>query len=304
MSLIYHVRESVIQQLYNNYVQAFDHIQKVIQFFPEKIVLDHFAVIDLPSEKSGIFVLNQIFSSLGYLPQGRDYLQDKQNEFMWLAPMEANSKKATEVSPQIVIADFCLDDLSPKVKNIIMKYTRHFSIFPWREFHRLVGEAYHDNHHAASLLIKMIVHYCQQRETVPTVQDYLIVKEQNELLSWVLAFGRGINHFGINIGLLNQYAHFSQFNACLSEKLNIRLNQKNGLIKGDEDKYIAQSSTAGDEITLPLLGGEIKLLSPFVEFIWRAKKVAHPLYWNDYYTGFIGMQADDVIESVYAPEKK
>jgi len=303
MSLIQYVRENVIQQLYYNYSRSYVHIQKVVQFLPKNIVLDHFAIIDLPSEKSGIFVLNQLFSSLEYIPQGRDYLQNKQNEFMWLAPMDANLKKPIDVSPQVVIADFCLDDLSSEVRDIVIKYTQSLSPLPWREFHRLVGKTYHDDSSAANNLIKMIITYCQRRDTLPTIHDYEMVKEQNELLAWVLAFGRGINHFGFNVGLLKCYSNLSDFNKSLNEKLQLSLNQKNGMIKGNEIYQIAQSSTLGEEITLPLLDGEIKLLSPFVEFIWRAKKHDNPVYWNDYFTGFIGEQADDVIESVYETPK-
>lgn len=305
MSSLYYVREKVIEKLFSHYYQQSAHVQKIVGFLPNNCVKDHFAVIDLPSEKSGISVLNQLFSSLGYLPQGRDYLNEKQNEFMWLAPVEALTKTAQEVSPQIVIADFHLDDLSPAIRDIIIKYTRQLSEFPWRYFHQLCGEVYQQSvlkRDAADKLIDLLCDYLHRRDSIPTQKDYFTVKEENELLAWVLAFGRGVNHFGFNIGLLNQYTDLAEFNQAITHQLKVTLNNRKGLIKGDHTKSIAQSSTEGENLRLPLSDGMITLSGPFIEFIWRAKRCENPVYWQDYFTGFIGQQADNVIESVY--EKK
>lgn len=303
MSLIRFVRQKIIQQLFLDYSQRYNHIQKILKSLESMqltIVLDHFAIIDLPSPKTGIGTLNQIFSALNYYPQGRDYLVDKQNEFMWLAPFEAQSEVAEKVDPQVVIADFCLEDCDPMLQEVLQTYLHAIPDFPWRQFHQLCGDAYRDNMQSAEKLIALITHYCTKRDwPYPTLKDYNTVHAQNELLSWVLAFGRGINHFGINVRFLNQYKNLGDFNHFVQHDLGINLNQKNGAIKGDENTHIAQSSTDGELLPFTLADAQILLPSPFIEFIWRAQKNPTPVYWNDYFTEFIGPQANHVVESVY-----
>lgn len=300
MSLITTVRKKIIQQLWQNTLATNANMQKIVTWINTPIILDHFAIIDLPSEFSGIATLNQIFSALNYLPQGRDYLADKQNEFMWLAPTEAEFQLAQQADPQIVIADFRFAELAPHIQSILENYTKHIKPFPWQQFHRLCGRAYHDDIDAANELTALIINYCQQREwPLPTVEDYLTIKSSNELLAWVLVFGRCVNHFGISIHCRKSYDSLAQFNQQLEQQLAIPLNQQGGKIKGNAEKGIAQSSTEGELLALPLANGNSKLNGPFIEFVWRYATLSNPQYWKDYFTGFIGTQANYVIESVY-----
>ena len=304
MSLIGYVRESVIQILWHGYYQYNISNKKIIDFLEKKhcpLLLDHFAIIDLPSQSSGISVLNQIFSALHYLPQGWDYLPDKQNSFMWLAPIEAENQLAEKASPQIVLADFCLDAMEGYIVDILRAYICQIPPFPWKTFHQLCGAVYHDDYTASQALIKLITAYCQQREwQLPILKDYQIIKNYNELLAWVLIYGKCINHFGLNIQLSGRFESLENFNDLIQQELNIQLNNKNGrLIQGQANKAIAQSATQGDNVSIKLKDGDITLASPFMEFIWRAPLKINPVLWKDYFRSFIGVQADSVIESVY-----
>jgi len=282
-------------------VREYTHIAKIVKFLSQKpLVLDHFALIDLfPGTSSGIPFLNQLFSALGYIPGGRDYLPEKQNEFMWLTPVEAEHQKMQDVSPQIVIADFNPNDIDTKITDIILKYTSKIMPFPFTLFHRLCGETYRGLQSSAEQLIKLILSFIDKPpEILPTYQEYCVIKEYNELLAWVLVFGRKVNHFGINIEFLEDYANLEAFNHMITHTLHLPLNQKESLIKGDARHAIAQSSTEGEIVEIQLSDKKITLQGPFMEFVWRASQGTSGM-WTDYFTGFIGQQATKVVESVY-----
>ncbi len=300
MSALPRIRKKIIQTLFENYCSLCPHIQKILQALSGKdCVLDHFAIIDLPGPQSGISVLNQIFMALDYVPQGRDYLRQKHNEFLWLAPREAKDQKATEADPQIVIADFCLADMDPKIATIISHYANLAKPFPWRKFHQFCGEIYQGNLSNEASFIQLILAHLQARTwPEPSLKDYLEVREYNELLSWVLLLGRRVNHFGIEVESLNTHPNLQTFTHWI-QSLGISLNQKKGLIQGDATQYLAQSSTQGEEIFIQLENKAFKLHGPFLEFVWRAPLVASPQHWKDYFRGLIGKQADQVIEAVY-----
>lgn len=301
MSLIPYVREKIHQALWQNTVREYTHIAKIVKFLnPKSLTLDHFALIDLfPGHSSGISFLNQLFSPLGYIPGGRDYLPEKQNEFMWLTPLEAEHQKMQDVSPQIVIADFNPNDIDTKIGNIILKYTSKIAPFPFPLFHRLCGETYRGLQTSAEQLIKLILSFIDKpAEILPTYQEYGVIKEYNELLAWALVFGRKINHFGINVEFLEDYANLEAFNHMMTHTLHLPLNQKEGLIKGDAYHAIAQSSTEGELMEIQLQDKKITLQGPFMEFVWRASR-GNSKMWTDYFTGFIGQQATKVVESVY-----
>ena len=45
--------------------------------------------------------------------------------------------------------------------------------------------------------------------------EYEIAKKENELVAWVLIFGKKINHFGISVHLLNGFNNLEEFNDSL-----------------------------------------------------------------------------------------
>jgi hypothetical protein len=292
MSLMPYVRQHVVALLWQRYLQECLQAQRIAQVFAASpLVLDHFAIIDLPSQHTGIATLNQIFAAIDFLPQGRDYLADKQNEFMWLASADAEMQAATAVLPQIVIADFDLAKVPNKISDIIMQYANQAPAFPWREFHQQCGKVYHDDQMIADQLIQLIVSYCFQRDwQMPSAEDYRAVKTYNELLAWVLLHGRKINHFGLAIHHLKKFPDLTAFNYFIVNDLSIPLNQQGGIVKGTPEKGITQSSTESEND------------QPFIEFVWRFSNKESPWYWKDYFTGFIGNQANYVIESICSQE--
>jgi hypothetical protein len=139
---------------------------------------------------------------------------------------------------------------------------------------------------------------------LPTVAEFKTVHAFNELLAWVLVFGRKPNHFTLSVHLLSEFNNLSEFNDFIEKILKLPLNQEGGLIKGQAQSGIAQSSTMGLQETIMLADGNVSLPTGFVEFVWRFPNptlATKPILWRDYFTGFVANHADYVIESLFQP---
>jgi len=297
-------RHELIKQLWESYQRSLNGIPDLMTSLNtlgiHSIPLDHLAIIDLPSKHSGIPTLLKLFSALGYEYRGCGYLADKQNDFVWMAESQADFKPVTEVLPQVVIADFRLDELPTHVKTIIEKYTRDIPPFSLDEL--------------------SIQYFTDRPWPLPTVSDFRAVHEVNELLAWVLVFGRQPSHFGLSIHLMNSFVtpviasprfsrarqsrksnYFNQLEDFL-QLIQEPLNRVGGVIKGTPEGGIIQSSTLGQPVSVELADGVVTLPERFIEFVWRYPKseINQPQQWGDYFTGFIAPQANVVIESVYA----
>jgi hypothetical protein len=264
------------------------------------ITFDHFAVIDLPSRETGIPVLSEIFTALGYEKRGTGYLPDKQNDFHWLAETDSEERLATEVLPQAVVADFRLDELPIEIRNMIAKYAQQAPTAPVAKVQRLVAQLQAGESGATEQLYTLLLRYFSGRDwALPTVKEFHTVREFNELLAWVLVFGRRPNHFTISAHLLARFADLQTFLEYVTRDLGLPLNVESGAIKGSKQDGIAQGSTDGPLHRVRLSDGEIELPGDFVEFVWRFGVVEQPKKWGDYFTGFVAKNADKVIHSLY-----
>lgn len=305
MNYLPFVRKELTQYLWAQYQNQVKHAFLISQLLTKEnkspLILDHYAIIDLPSPKTGLGTLCHIFSAIGYIVQGRDYLEDKQNEFLWLTEMDAIEKPPEKVLPQVVVADFWLEEMPEKIRKIIKKYANEVKHDYLPEIQNLSGKAYLGQEKAAYILINLLKKYFERDRTLPTVRDFEEVREYNELLAWVLVFGRQPNHFSFGIHLLEKFNSLESFNTFIKEELNIALNDSEGVIKGNKAQGIEQSSTKGDLTKFYVRDGYIYLPDRFMEFVWRYPKEGHkdPQKWNHYFTGFVAKNANKVIESVY-----
>lgn len=305
MNLLDEVKHKLVRALWCQYSNEIAHAKIIHDFLQaknKKIVLDHFAIIDLPSEKTGIDILSQIFACLNFVVQGRDYLPEKQNEFLWLAEQDAPIKLAEHVLPQVVVADFKLNALPLSIRKIIEKYTRQIQASSLTDFQDLAEKSAQGNIDAASKLLSKLVNYLSRRDwALPTQSDFKAVHEANELLAWVLLYGRRTNHFAISVHLLGGFEDLTAFHSYLALNVNCTLNLQGNLIKGNQDTGIMQSATMGDLIKVSLAEGDVVIRDRFLEFIWRYRKEAlrEGAKWDDFHTGFIANNANQVIESLY-----
>ena len=227
---------------------------------------------------------------------------EKQNDFIWLCEENCEEKIETETLPQIVIADFRLHELPVTVQKIIEKYVTPIAPIPLTDIAKLCLAVKKGDGSAQVHLISTIINQFKGRAwPTPCIRDYEIVKEANELLAWVLIFGRQANHFGLSIHLISQFKSLKEFNDTLKINYGIPFNSRDLEIKGDKQIGIEQSSTADYLIKVTLEDGIIDVPCPFVEFVWRFPKLPHTtaVLWKDFYTDFYAQNANRVIESVY-----
>ncbi|MBV9575709.1 MAG: DUF1338 family protein, partial [Gammaproteobacteria bacterium] len=209
--MLKHVRQMMVDQLWQQYRKTSAQIKTIEQALLEKKIdrffLDHFAIIDLPGPQSGLSILSEIFSTLGFIEQGRDYLADKQNDFLWLAEADSTLHAATDVLPQVVVADFRLDELPVEIKKIIEKYAKKTQPSPLNIIKKLSKQVLKQDDAAATQLCFILKNYFTGRDwPLPLTKEFYAVQEFNELLAWVLVFGRKPNHFTLSIHLLNYFA--------------------------------------------------------------------------------------------------
>jgi hypothetical protein len=305
MDLLKKTRHAFTQHLWHCYkktVPAIQTIEKSLQKQGINVVLDHFAIIDLPSPHSGIPYLSQLFSALGYSVQGLDYLPEKQNDFLWLVESDAVGQLAKDTLPQVVVADFRLHELPLAVKKIIDKYIHQIPASSLQTIQHLSGKTYLGDKASAEQLLSLLIQCFSKRAwSLPTIADFKTVQAFNELLAWVLLFGAIPNHFTIAAHLLNGFDSMVSFMQFIETDLGLELNTEGGIIKGNAAVGIEQGSTVGVPMKIQLADGDLALPGPFIEFVWRypLDKNKAPLYWQDYYSGFIAQNANKVIESVY-----
>jgi len=288
----------ILEKLWDHYLSELPQLASLqTALSSTQLPLDHCAIIDLPGENTGIPILSQIMHLLDYQVAGAGYLPDKQNEFVWLASRDHTTQTAREALPQIVIADFRLTALPKAVQTIIKYYAAQSQLAPMARWQELIRQ------NNTAIFIDEVFSYLTRRDwSLPSLQDYKTVQACNELLAWVLVFGRTVNHFGLAIHLLDRFTDLAQFNHWIINTSQWRLNQKNGLIKGSEQLRIEQSSSVANEIVVHLADAAITIPNRFVEFVWRYPAMyssAEPYYWSDYFTGFLANNADVVIESLY-----
>lgn len=305
MSVLKRLRQTLIQNLWQRYLDTTPQMQVMKNGLAQqgisKIHFDHFAIIDLPGPHTGIPTLSKIFSAIGYTTKGNDYLADKQNDFLWMAESDSAQSNVYDVLPQVVVADFRLSEMPSQVQTIIEKYASKAATSPMTELMTLVNRVHDNDTQAIDAINKVMLAYLKGRDwPLPSIKEFQIVHDFNELLAWVLVFGRRPNHFTLSIHLQNHFADLAAFLNYVEDDLQLHLNVDGGLVKGGPKVGIAQASTNGIAEDIQLADGYIKLPTGFIEFVWRYPKatVHEPKLWNDYFTGFIAQHADHVIESL------
>ena len=81
------VRQQLFAHLWQGYVGSVPYFKNI--FGREKVILDHLAIIDLPSKSSGIPYLKKLFSLLDMHQRGSGYLPEKKNDFIWVQLCES-----------------------------------------------------------------------------------------------------------------------------------------------------------------------------------------------------------------------
>jgi hypothetical protein len=286
----------LLQKIFEGYITS---IPEFYAIFPSaNPYLDHVAIIDLTSKYSGIEYLYKIFNKIGFKQQGSGYLPEKQNDFIWMAANGSDTIIAEEALSQIIIADFRYNEFSKTTQNTLQKYTKYATGINFSYMDYLI-EQYKINRNPKEAGDYIYNFLSSRQRPTPTVREFNIVREENQVAAWTLFFGRKANHFGFNINLLNRYKSLEDFNTYLKDDLNLTLNRDNGEIQGTAECGIQQSAMMGKSIKAQLSDGIIEINDSFMEFVWRYSSKKLPKYFSDYYTGFISSNADNIIKSIY-----
>jgi hypothetical protein len=295
------MRQQLIEHLWRDYSRSTRHVKLIEKHLSAKQItppnLDHFAIIDLPGPHTGMTELIRLFTAIGYEFRGTDYLPDKQNDFTWMAAADSSGHPAAQALPQIVVADFRLDELPATVRKIIHTYSKQAAPSPITDI--IAMAARRDTTDIPALLQRMTTYLSGRDWPLPTIKEFQLVREHNELLAWVLVFGRRPNHFTYSIHLMSAFNSLNEFHQFIENDVGLSLNQDGGAIKGSRASGIEQGSTAGTPERVTLADGIIELPMGFVEFVWRFPEKEQPLLWEDYFTGFVANHANQVIQSLY-----
>ena len=308
--MLNYIRQNLITKLLNHYRHHSSQLTLIEQALAKKSIcplyFDHFALIDLPGPHTGISFLAKLFLLLDFHIQGQGYLPEKQNDFVWLAEADKKNKLAEEVLPQVVVADFRLEELPKDIRSIIEKYAARAIAPPFHTIQSHLNQLEKNpDQSLANQVIELIKNYLSGRDwPLPTLKEFSQVWEFNQLLAWVLVFGRKPNHFTLSVHLLSEFSNLQHFHEFIQQNLSMNLNTQGGIIKGGPKTGLEQSSTQGLLEKIQLADAEITLPTAFVEFIWRFPRETcqTPTLWEDFFTGFITEHATHVIQSLTAPK--
>jgi hypothetical protein len=308
------VRRSVIDILWNRFTHRVPEAAIVQRWFEargKQPILDHFAIIDLPGPKSGIPALKAIFSSIGFVEGGRDYIPEKQNPFMWLKEENAEGSPVAEVLPKIVIADFDLKALPYEVCRVITNQASQAADPPLAQIAELSRRASQGDKGAAETLVELIATYLiSPPKTRPSFDELETVMKFNELLGWVLLFRKEVNHFGLSVYLDGGFSSLVELNDAIAQVPGLHLSHTAlTAIKGSPECGIEQSATVHSQQKFNLDGGIASIPNGFVEFVWRHRIASAPLRegsdpWDSYFQGFFSQFASRVVESLHRSNSK
>jgi Domain of unknown function (DUF1338) len=294
--ILHTIRHQITNRLWEIYRnEAFDVLS--LQTKLSDLVLDHYALIDLPGPHCGIPTLTRLFHLIGYHHAGQGYLAEKQNDFVWLSCQHFKQEAKTAL-PQVVVADFRLSCLPKEIQTIVQHYASYANPPPWSRWIDWIQHCQSGEKTNQTILVDEIVHYLSHRPwPLPTVREFKTVEEFNPLLAWVLVHGHRVNHFGLAIYLMSRFHSFADFNRWIATHLPLSL--RGSIVKGSPQLGIEQTASVAQCVSMKLADGSVQISKPFIEFVWRYLQRSNPIYWEDYFQGFISENADRVIETLY-----
>lgn len=254
------------------------------------ITLDHLTIIDLPSQGSGLAPLEKLFSMLGFIKAGEGFISSQSCQFIWMEEEGARESAANEPLPQIVVADFRKADLSPKVRAIIERLTLTVPPPPFQKIESAVARAQSGDFTAVAEIVKLTSEYLTKREhLLPTQSEFETVNRENDLLAWVMIFGREVNHFGIAVQHLHPFSDLENFTDYLESDLGFEFqDQSPQKLFGEKSLGVSKKTTQSTPLTVELEGGKVTLPDRTLKLVWRYPTQGNSeALWASYYRGFI-----------------
>ncbi len=282
----------VFNGLFESYQKNVPDVQKITNAMVTRgiinsqrdIVNDHVAFRTLGVPNLGIQSLEKIFLQHGYEKRDYYYFQQKKVAAYWYSPPHHKY-------PRVFLSELCVEELSPKVVEIIRKYTKPIEEDP------LLKIDLNDPHQVTDFLHASLWQ-------LPSLKDYMDLQAESEYAAWVIYNRYYLNHYTISVHTLKgEFSALKVFNDFLID-IGIKLNDSGGVIKKSQDNLLHQSSTIAHKIMARFSDGqEMMIPTSYVEFAERralpAFKHLANILRKHRRDGFEVGNADKIFESTY-----
>jgi hypothetical protein len=255
----------LLEKMWINYCQMNPGAKKIYDLFSaegETVLTDHIALRTFNHPKLGIKSLAQVFLDFGY-QEKNSYLFKNKHLFA------KHYEHRDETMPKIFISELELEKVSPFIHTTVDK---------------MVSEI-------PSSVYSSLDFSVSGRQWNMSQFTYEKLAKESEYASWVAALGFRPNHFTVNVNNLKNFTSIESVNEFLISK-GIKLNSSGGLIKGNPQEFLEQSSTMASEIPVQFTEGTFNIPGCYYEFALRYKMAS-----GKYYQGFVAASADKIFES-------
>lgn len=271
-------------------------VRQVIESMGGHYINDHIAFRSFGLPGFGISSIATPFIALGYKEAGEYYFEQKKLKAIHL------EYEGDPTLPKIFISELMIERLKPETQNFIRTHTRKVD----SSFGRgVIGLDSVNLDHFDSIRKAIDATFLHLDSTPwPWIEysEYQKLKEESEYASWVAAFGNRVNHFTIAAHHSGIFDSIEQVNGAM-QRVNVKLNDSGGLIKGSPEVRLEQSSTVADLVYWPFAGKTLQVVPyAYIEFAYRFAKdpsQAKPWKHEDLYHGFEELSADKIFESTY-----
>jgi len=289
----------VLEGLFKPYLERVPDVNKITAAMVSNgliasqhdIVNDHIAFRTLGVPNLGINSFEKIFLHYGYTKEDYFFFEGKKLDAYWYAPPSPEY-------PRIFISELRVKDLSKKVQDVILKYTKNITVDPVDTLDLNNAEEVGD-------------FFYKSLWELPSLEDYQTLLAESEYASWVIYNRYYLNHYTISVHELPEaYNTVAKFNTFL-ESIGIRLNTAGGKIKTSADGLLKQSSTVAEMIDAEFSNNKkSKISGSYVEFAERlplpefASIESAKLTRKQRREGFESANADKIFESTFSSQTK
>ncbi|KAH1031263.1 hypothetical protein J1N35_043437 [Gossypium stocksii] len=228
----------------------------------EQICYDHLAFRTFGVNGYGINSLASLFLDYGYTQKEELRFPAKKLKALWFSPPNSSSQDGgSGVSgplPRVFISELLVDQLSPRAREIIRKYTK---------------KSGSGNKYAA--LASALGSLTWEK---PLYSEFQQLAGESEYAAWTLVNGYALNHVTISTHRLkSNLRNIKSLNEFI-EKNGFKLNSDGGVLKVSPDGLLLQSSTVADSMPFSFSDGvDESVPCSYVEF---AERLVLPQYKN------------------------
>lgn len=237
-------------------------IEKLLKNEGETIVNDHIALRTFNHPSMDISVFANLIKDFGY--------SEKQHyEFKEKKLHAVHYEHQDDQKPKIFVSELLVEKCSSLIQETVLNLA-----------------PYVKKEHKQNLNFMMM-----GRPWPMSYSLYENLAKESEYASWLAAHGFRPNHFTVAIHFLKKLSNIRTLNQFLLEK-GYTLNSSGGLIKGNQQEFLEQSSTMAGDVPVSFTEGVFKIPGCYYEFAMRYAMPNGKLFH-----GFVAASADKIFES-------